>query len=142
MFEAKAYCGTSRVGWGVSNTSSIAPVSDPADWLATRPGAWIRTYVHQALPADFSATVAAVGIRFSLNSDNRYLVLTLVLPLLQAIAVHIFGRYEWRFFSTCADEFRSVFDARPGLRRELIIRPRNTNTMETFSVIFKGACAY
>jgi exopolysaccharide biosynthesis polyprenyl glycosylphosphotransferase len=65
--------------------------------------------------ADFMAAVvaaiAAAGVRFGVNLNGRYLVLSLVLPLLWVIAVRVFGGYEWRFLGTGADEFRRVLNA-------------------------------
>jgi exopolysaccharide biosynthesis polyprenyl glycosylphosphotransferase len=65
--------------------------------------------------ADFAAAVvaavAAVGVRFGVNPNGRYLVLSLVLPLLWIIAVRVFGGYEWRYLGTGADEFRRVLNA-------------------------------
>jgi exopolysaccharide biosynthesis polyprenyl glycosylphosphotransferase len=85
----------------------------------------MRTYVRQVVFADFSAAVVAaitaVGIRFGVNPDGRYLVLSLVLPLLWVFAVHIFGGYEWRFLGTGADEFRRVLNAGLGLTGALAL---------------------
>lgn len=97
------------------NSSSIAAVNDRAGWVAARPGAWMRTYVQQVVIADFSAAVvaavAAVGVRFGVNPNGKYLVLSLVLPLVWVLAVRVFGGYEWRFLGTGADEFRRVLNA-------------------------------
>jgi exopolysaccharide biosynthesis polyprenyl glycosylphosphotransferase len=75
----------------------------------------MRTYVRRVAFADFSAAVvaaiAAVGVRFGVNPNGRYLVLSLALPLLWVIAVRVFGGYEWRFLGTGADEFRRVLNA-------------------------------
>jgi len=75
----------------------------------------MRTYVRQVAIADFAAAVvaaiAAAGVRFGVNPNGRYLVLSLVLPLLWVIAVRVFGGYEWRFLGTGADEFRRVLNA-------------------------------
>ncbi|HEY6491772.1 MAG TPA: sugar transferase [Trebonia sp.] len=75
----------------------------------------MRTYVRQVVIADFCAAVvaaiAAVGVRFGVDPNGRYLVLSLVLPLLWVIAVRLFGGYEWRFLGTGADEFRRVLNA-------------------------------
>jgi exopolysaccharide biosynthesis polyprenyl glycosylphosphotransferase len=75
----------------------------------------MRTYVRKVAFADFGAAVvaaiAAVGVRFGVNANGRYLVLSLVLPLLWVTAVRIFGGYEWRFLGTGADEFRRVLNA-------------------------------
>src|SRR5690242_4686574 len=103
------------VGSGVSDSSSVAAVSDRAGWLAGRPGAWMRTYVRQVVAADFSAAVvaaiAAVGVRFGVSPNSRYLVLSLVLPLLWILTLRVFGAYEWRFLGTGPDEFRRVLNA-------------------------------
>jgi exopolysaccharide biosynthesis polyprenyl glycosylphosphotransferase len=65
--------------------------------------------------ADFGAAVvaaiAAVGVRFGVNPNGRYLVLSLALPLLWVTTVRVFGGYEWRFLGTGADEFRRVLNA-------------------------------
>jgi exopolysaccharide biosynthesis polyprenyl glycosylphosphotransferase len=75
----------------------------------------MRTYVRQVVIADFAAAVAAavaaVGVRFGVNPNGRYLVLSLVLPLLWVIAVRVFGGYERRFLGTGADEFRRILNA-------------------------------
>ena len=75
----------------------------------------MRSYVRQLMIADFGAAIvaaiAAVGIRFGLNSTAKYLALSLVLPILWIIALRIFGAYEWRFLGTGADEFRRVLNA-------------------------------
>jgi exopolysaccharide biosynthesis polyprenyl glycosylphosphotransferase len=75
----------------------------------------MRTYVRQVVLADFAAAVvaavAAVGVRFGVNPNGRYLVLSLVLPLLWIVAVRVFGGYEWRYLGTGADEFRRVLNA-------------------------------
>lgn len=75
----------------------------------------MRTYVRQVVIADFCAAVvaaaAAVGVRFGVNPNSRYLVLSLVLPLLWVLAVRVFGGYEWRFLGTGVDEFRRVLNA-------------------------------
>jgi exopolysaccharide biosynthesis polyprenyl glycosylphosphotransferase len=65
--------------------------------------------------ADFFAAVvaaiAAVSVRFGVNPNGRYLVLSLALPVLWTIALRIFGAYEWRFLGTGSDEFRRVLNA-------------------------------
>ena len=75
----------------------------------------MRTYVRQVAIADFCAAVvaaiAAVGVRFGVNPNDRYLVLSLALPLLWVIAVRVFGGYERRFLGTGSDEFRRVLNA-------------------------------
>jgi len=99
----------------VSDSSSIAHISDHSDWLANRPGAWMRTYVRQAAIADFCAAVvaaiAAVGVRFGVHPNDRYLLLSLALPLLWVIAVRVFGGYEKRFLGAGPDEFRRILNA-------------------------------
>jgi exopolysaccharide biosynthesis polyprenyl glycosylphosphotransferase len=65
--------------------------------------------------ADFSvavvAAVAAVGVRFGAHANNRYVILSLALPLLWVIAVRLFGGYERRFLGAGSDEFRRVLNA-------------------------------
>jgi exopolysaccharide biosynthesis polyprenyl glycosylphosphotransferase len=65
--------------------------------------------------ADFStavvAAIAAVGVRFGVSPNSRYLVLSLVLPLLWILTLRVFGAYEWRFLGTGPDEFRRVLNA-------------------------------
>jgi exopolysaccharide biosynthesis polyprenyl glycosylphosphotransferase len=99
----------------VSDSSLIAAVGDHVGWAASRPGAWMRTYVRQVVIGDFCAAVvaaiAAVGVRFGVHPNNRYLVLSLVLPLVWVITIRVFGGYEWRFLGTGADEFRRVLNA-------------------------------
>ena len=71
------------VGSGVSDSSSVAATGDHAGWLAGRPGAWMRNYVREVVVADFStavvAAIAAVGLRFGVSPNSRYLVLSLAL---------------------------------------------------------------
>ena len=57
------------------------------------------------------AAIAAVWVRFGAHPDDRYLLLSLALPLLWVIAVRVFGAYEWRFLGTGSDEFRRVLNA-------------------------------
>jgi exopolysaccharide biosynthesis polyprenyl glycosylphosphotransferase len=75
----------------------------------------MRTYVRQVAIADFSvavvAAVAAVGVRFGAHADNRYVILSLALPLLWVIAVRVFGGYERRYLGAGSDEFRRVLNA-------------------------------
>ena len=75
----------------------------------------MRTYVRQVAVADFSAAVvaaiAAVSVRFGTRPNDRYLMLSLALPLLWVIAVRVFGGYEKRFLGTGPDEFRRVLNA-------------------------------
>jgi exopolysaccharide biosynthesis polyprenyl glycosylphosphotransferase len=75
----------------------------------------MRAYVRQVVIADFSvavvAAIAALGVRFGVNPNYRYLMLSLVLPLLWSLAVRVFGGYEWRFLGTGVDEFRRVLNA-------------------------------
>jgi exopolysaccharide biosynthesis polyprenyl glycosylphosphotransferase len=75
----------------------------------------MRSYVRRVVLADLSAAavaaIAAAGIRFGVRPNDRYLILSLVLPLLWVTAVRIFGGYEWRFLGTGVDEFRRVLNA-------------------------------
>jgi len=75
----------------------------------------MRTYVRQAAIADFSAAIvaaiAAVGARFGAHPNDRYLVLSLALPLLWVTAVRVFGGYERRFLGAGSDEFRRILNA-------------------------------
>lgn len=75
----------------------------------------MRTYVRQVAVADFSAAVvaaiAAVSVRFGTRPNDRYLVLSLALPLLWVTAVRVFGGYEKRFLGTGPDEFRRILNA-------------------------------
>jgi exopolysaccharide biosynthesis polyprenyl glycosylphosphotransferase len=75
----------------------------------------MRTYVRQVAVADFSAAVvaviAAVGVRFGVSPNARYLVLSLALPVVWIITLRVFGAYEWRFLGTGSDEFRRVLNA-------------------------------
>jgi exopolysaccharide biosynthesis polyprenyl glycosylphosphotransferase len=75
----------------------------------------MRTYVRLAAIADFSAAiaaaVAAVGVRFGGHPSDRYLMLSLALPLLWVIAVRVFGGYERRFLGAGSDEFRRILNA-------------------------------
>src|SRR5689334_7220706 len=115
MFRRPAAVTHRGVGSGVSDSSSVAAVSDHAGWLAGRPGAWMRNYVRQVAIADFGAAVvaaiAAVGVRFGVSPNSRYLVLSVVLPLLWTLTLRVFGAYEWRFLGTGPDEFRRVLNA-------------------------------
>jgi exopolysaccharide biosynthesis polyprenyl glycosylphosphotransferase len=100
----------------MSNSSSIsATVGDRSDWLASRPGAWMRTYVRQLVVADLSvavvAAIAAAGLRFGAHPNDRYLLLSLLLPLLWTLAVRVFGGYERRYLGAGPDEFRRVLNA-------------------------------
>jgi exopolysaccharide biosynthesis polyprenyl glycosylphosphotransferase len=75
----------------------------------------MRTYVRQVAISDFSAAVvaaiAAIGVRFGVSPNGRYLVLSLVLPLVWIITLRVFGAYEWRFLGNGPDEFRRVLNA-------------------------------
>jgi exopolysaccharide biosynthesis polyprenyl glycosylphosphotransferase len=75
----------------------------------------MRSYVRQVAIADFSAAVvaaiAAAGVRFGAHPNERYLVLSLALPVLWVIAVQVFGGYEKRFLGAGSDEFRRVLNA-------------------------------
>jgi exopolysaccharide biosynthesis polyprenyl glycosylphosphotransferase len=100
---------------GVSDSSSFAAVNDHAEWVAGKPHAWMRIYVRQVVIADLSAAVvaavAAVGVRFGASPNDRYVALSLALPLLWMVAVSIFGGYERRFLGSGPDEFRRVLNA-------------------------------
>jgi exopolysaccharide biosynthesis polyprenyl glycosylphosphotransferase len=65
--------------------------------------------------ADFAAAVvaaiAAVGVRFGVSPNGRYLILSVVLPLIWILTLRVFGAYEWRFLGTGSDEFRRVLNA-------------------------------
>ena len=75
---------------------AIAP-----SWLASQPDAWTRTYVRQVASADFTVAVVAAavaaGLRFGGSVNNRYVLLSLALPVLWLIAVRVAGGYEKRF---------------------------------------------
>jgi exopolysaccharide biosynthesis polyprenyl glycosylphosphotransferase len=75
----------------------------------------MRTYVRQVAIADFSAAVvaaiAALWVRFGAHPNDRYLILSLALPLLWVVAVRVFGGYEKRFLGSGSDEFRRVLNA-------------------------------
>jgi FlaA1/EpsC-like NDP-sugar epimerase len=75
----------------------------------------MRTYVRQVVIADFAAAVvaaiAAVGVRFGVSPNGRYLILSVVLPLIWILTLRVFGAYEWRFLGTGSDEFRRVLNA-------------------------------
>jgi exopolysaccharide biosynthesis polyprenyl glycosylphosphotransferase len=85
----------------------------------------MRTYVRQVAIADFSAAVvaaiAAVGVRFGKHPNDRYLVLSLTLPLLWVIALRVFGAYEKRFLGAGSDEFRRILNAGLSLTGALAI---------------------
>src|SRR3984957_18838454 len=104
---------TSRGGVGVSgvsDSSGVASIGDGAGWLTGRSSTWMRTYVRLMVTADFSvavvAAIAAAGLRFGAHPNDRYLALSLALPLLWIIALRVFGAYERRFVGTGSDEFR------------------------------------
>ena len=85
----------------------------------------MRTYVRQVAIADFAAAVvaavAAIAVRFGANPNDRYLMLSLALPLLWVIAVRVFGGYEKRFLGAGSDEFRRVLNAGLSLTGALAI---------------------
>jgi len=85
----------------------------------------MRTYVRQVAIADFSAAVvaaiAAAGVRFGAHPNDRYLLLSLTLPLLWVTAVRVFGGYEKRFLGAGSDEFRRVLNAGLSLTGALAI---------------------
>ena len=115
MFRRPAAVTHRGVGCGVSDSSYVSAVSDHSDWLTGRPDAWMRSYVRQVVVADFSAAVvaaiAAVWVRFGTRPNDRYLMLSLALPLLWVIAVRVFGGHEKRFLGTGPDEFRRILNA-------------------------------
>jgi exopolysaccharide biosynthesis polyprenyl glycosylphosphotransferase len=98
----------------VPDSSSVTNINHHANWLAGQPS-WERAYIRQLVIGDFAATavaaVAAVIGRFGAHPGVRYLVLSLALPLLWLIAVHVFGGYERRFIGAGSDEFRRVLNA-------------------------------
>jgi len=57
------------------------------------------------------AAIAAVWVRFGGHPNDRYLLLSLTLPLLWTLAVRVFGGYERRYLGTGSDEFRRVLNA-------------------------------
>jgi exopolysaccharide biosynthesis polyprenyl glycosylphosphotransferase len=100
----------------MSDSSSVtATISDRPGWLASRSGAWVRSYVRLLVVADLSvavvAAVAAVWVRFGGHPNDRYLLLSLTLPLLWTLTVRLFGGYERRYLGTGSDEFRRVLNA-------------------------------
>jgi exopolysaccharide biosynthesis polyprenyl glycosylphosphotransferase len=85
----------------------------------------MRIYVRQIATADFSAAVvaaiAAVWVRFGGHANDRYLLLSLLLPLLWVTTVRIFGGYEKRFLGAGSDEFRRILNAGLSLTGALAI---------------------
>ena len=75
---------------GVPDSSSVTRVNDRANWLLRKPS-WERAYVRRVVIGDFAAAfvaaLVAVTGRFGAHPGARYLVLSLVLPLLWVIAV-------------------------------------------------------
>jgi exopolysaccharide biosynthesis polyprenyl glycosylphosphotransferase len=75
----------------------------------------MRTYVRHLVITDVSVAVvaaaAAVGIRFGLHPNDRYLMLSLALPVLWTLSVRVFGGYEGRYLGAGSDEFRRVLNA-------------------------------
>ncbi|TVZ02030.1 sugar transferase [Trebonia kvetii] len=57
------------------------------------------------------AALAATEVRFGAHPNNRYVMLSLALPLLWLIAVRVFGGYERRFIGGGSDEFRRILNA-------------------------------
>ena len=96
----------------------------PTGWLAGQMR-WMRDYVRQVAIADFAAAVvaavAAVAVRFGGHPNDRYLMLSLAMPLLWVIAVRVFGGYEKRFLGAGSDEFRRVLNAGLSLTGALAI---------------------
>jgi exopolysaccharide biosynthesis polyprenyl glycosylphosphotransferase len=111
------------VGIGVSNTAVIS--NERADWLTGQSAAWPRAYVRKVAFADFVVSLAAAavgtGVRFGGHASRRYLLLSLLLPLLWMIAMRLSGGYEMRFLGTGSDEFRKVLNAGVGLTAALVI---------------------
>jgi exopolysaccharide biosynthesis polyprenyl glycosylphosphotransferase len=85
----------------------------------------MRSYARQAEIADFAAAVVAaaagIGVRFGAHPNDRYLLLSLALPLLWVIAVRVFGGYEKRFLGAGSDEFRRILNAGLSLTGALAI---------------------
>jgi exopolysaccharide biosynthesis polyprenyl glycosylphosphotransferase len=75
----------------------------------------MRTYVRQVALADFCAgvvaVVAAITVRFGTHPNDRYLFLSLAMPLLWMTAVRVFGGYERRFLGAGPEEFRRILNA-------------------------------
>src|SRR5579863_9031828 len=113
MFRRPCRRDTSRGGIGVSDSAVAA--SERAQWLASQPDAWTRTYVRQVVIADFAVAVvaaaAAAGLRFGGSVNNRYMLLSLALPVLWLIAVLVAGGYEKRFLGAGSDEYRKLLNA-------------------------------
>jgi exopolysaccharide biosynthesis polyprenyl glycosylphosphotransferase len=107
------FFGISRGGDAVSD--SVVVVNDRADRVLGRPATWPRAYRRQVAVADFAvavtAAVAAIGLRFGAHPNDRYLVLSALLPALWLIALRVVGGYEMRFLGTGSDEFRRVLNA-------------------------------
>lgn len=57
------------------------------------------------------AAGTAMAARFGLNPAPKYIVLSVLLPILWVIAVRVVGGYEMRFLGTGSDEFRKVLNA-------------------------------
>jgi exopolysaccharide biosynthesis polyprenyl glycosylphosphotransferase len=85
----------------------------------------MRIYVREVAIADFTAAVvaavAAVGVRFGAHPNDRYLMLSLALPLLWVSVVRVFGGYEKRFLGAGSDEFRRILNAGLSLTGALAI---------------------
>src|ERR1700743_2680053 len=75
----------------------------------------MRTYVRLIAIADFSvavvAAIAAVWIRFDGHPNDRYLLLSLALPVLWVTTVRIFGGEERRSLGAGSEGFRRVLNA-------------------------------
>ncbi len=99
----------------MSELSDSLAIGDRASWLTSQSSPWMRNYVRTIAIADFSvavvAAIVAVEVRFGSHPNNKYLVLTLVLPLLWMVAVSVSGGYERRFLGTGPEEFRKVLNA-------------------------------
>jgi exopolysaccharide biosynthesis polyprenyl glycosylphosphotransferase len=102
------------VGLGVPD-SAVVSTDSHADWLTGQSSAWTRTYLRRVAAADcavaIAAAVAAVGLRFGVKPSDKYIVLSLCLPMLWMIAIRVVGGYEMRFLGTGSDEFRKVLNA-------------------------------
>jgi exopolysaccharide biosynthesis polyprenyl glycosylphosphotransferase len=84
---------------------------------AQKPARWTRRYLHQMIAVDsicgLAAGLLAFQTRFSnVTSDTGpYLLLSLLLPMLWALAVQLAGGYDSRFIGVGTDEFRRVLNA-------------------------------
>lgn len=67
------------------------------------------------------AAIAAAWLRFGASPNAQYLILSVILPVVWVIAVHVFGGYERRFLGSGPDEFRKVLNAGLSLTGALAI---------------------